>query len=139
MKDLTEMPKCPSCNKVFEDWQALGNHMKKHFNDSDEDIPLLNQLIHRISQNLVNCKRVHFEQDSYNSQKRVTFDADESVEKSDFDIPFPSYLNMTDVNTNECVEYNDLFAGMLTDARDIYQEFLKEYMKFMHMITRFHI
>ncbi len=28
--------------------------------------------------------------------------------------------DMTDVNANECVEYNDLFARMLTDTGDIY-------------------
>ena len=180
--------------------------MKKHFDDSDEDIPLPNQPIHRISQNLVetstrilnnrntserrnlpertevNCKRARFEQDSYNSQKRVAFDADESVEKPDFDISLPSYLSdpqnnnesiegqdvedlffsytsdsqssnvsdeedatsdlsdMTDVDANECVKYNDLFAGMLTDAGDIYQEFpSEEYMEFMHIIIRFRV
>src|SRR5687767_5956420 len=47
---------------------------------------------------------------------------------------------MTDVDANEYVEYNDLFAGTPTDAGDIYQEFLsEEYMEFMHMITRFHV
>ncbi len=53
VKDLFKIPKCSSCNKVFKNWQVLGNHIKKYFDDSDEDIPLPNQLIHRISQNLV--------------------------------------------------------------------------------------
>jgi len=48
--------------------------------------------------------------------------------------------DMTDIDANECIEYNNLFTGMLTDAEDIYQEFLsEEYMEFMHMIIRFRV
>src|SRR2546429_8468571 len=31
------MPKCSYCNKNFKDRQALGNHIKTHLYDSDED------------------------------------------------------------------------------------------------------
>ena len=32
------MPKCSYCNKTFKDRQGLGNHMRKHIYDSDDDL-----------------------------------------------------------------------------------------------------
>src|ERR1700733_3901064 len=44
---ITVMPNCCYCNKVFKDRQALGSHIKTHLDDSDEDS---SQPIQRISQ-----------------------------------------------------------------------------------------
>ncbi|CAG8806111.1 7142_t:CDS:2, partial [Cetraspora pellucida] len=40
------MPKCLYCKKVFINQQALGNHVKKHLDDSDEDLSLPNKVIY---------------------------------------------------------------------------------------------
>ncbi|CAG8778443.1 5507_t:CDS:1, partial [Dentiscutata heterogama] len=47
------MPTCSSCNKFFESQQALGNHIKKHFDNSEDNLSSPSQLIYKTSQKLV--------------------------------------------------------------------------------------
>ncbi|CAB4419165.1 unnamed protein product [Rhizophagus irregularis] len=55
------MPKCSYCNKIFNDRQALGNHMRKHIYDSDdEDLPSQNQMVYSDSQNPINISTPNF-------------------------------------------------------------------------------
>jgi hypothetical protein len=41
------MPTCSYCNKNFKDRQALGNHIRKHQYDSDDDLPSQNQPVYQ--------------------------------------------------------------------------------------------
>jgi hypothetical protein len=85
------MPTCTYCNKVFKDRQALGNHIRTHLDDSDEDIPLTNQSFHDTSIQIHNPnifteetnvtihveRNIHVERRSNdNQQEEITFDAD---------------------------------------------------------------
>ncbi|KAF0545528.1 zn-finger domain-containing protein [Gigaspora margarita] len=48
--------------------------------------------------------------------------------------------DILEVDTNECIEYNDLLSNKPKDPEDIFQEFpSKEYAEFMNIITRFHV
>jgi len=44
---------CSYCNKNFKDRQALGNHIRKHQYDSDNDLPSQNQLVYQDPINLI--------------------------------------------------------------------------------------
>jgi hypothetical protein len=91
------MPKCSYCNRVFKDQQALGSHIKTHLDDSDEDLPLPNQMTHKIetttqilnNQNLPEraCKRICIDQNS-------NLNIDESID------------NNSNLNIDESVEQN---------------------------------
>ncbi|CAG8543588.1 15698_t:CDS:1 [Funneliformis caledonium] len=111
------------------------------------------------------CKRAHFEQNLNIGQENVAFDVkgasnvDESIERQDIDILSSSCTSesqgnnlsdeeyaasdlsdMTEVNANDCAEYNALLTEIPIDFEDVYQEFLSEkYAEFMHMLTRFHV
>jgi hypothetical protein len=90
------MPKCSYCNKIFNDRQALGNHIKTHLDDSDDEDSqdLINMTFQNLNQNEFKeadvickralsddvlsketdmmCKRVHIEQKSNdNQQERI--------------------------------------------------------------------
>ncbi|CAB4444477.1 unnamed protein product [Rhizophagus irregularis] len=47
------MPTCSYCNKNFKDHQALGNHIRKHQYDSDDDLPSQNQPVYQDPINLI--------------------------------------------------------------------------------------
>ncbi|CAG8748261.1 9205_t:CDS:1, partial [Funneliformis caledonium] len=48
--------------------------------------------------------------------------------------------DMTEVNADDCAEYNALLTKIPSDPEDVYQEFpSEEYAKFMHMLTRFYV
>ena len=78
------MPKYSSCNKNFKNRQALGNHMKTHLDDSDDELPLLGQITNQFlhEQNVEKtCKRIHIED---NNQERNVLDINnKSIEKQD--------------------------------------------------------
>src|SRR5436190_21083026 len=84
------MPKCSDCNKDFKDRQALGNHIKTHLYDSDEDSqdPIdtilhnqneFNKRVRDISKEIA-CKRIHFEQQLNDGQQMF----DEEINDSFF-------------------------------------------------------
>ncbi|CAB4391466.1 unnamed protein product [Rhizophagus irregularis] len=150
------MPKCSSCNRVFKDRQALGNHIKTHLNDSDDDLSLSIQPIQRISQNTVkpikqvqnmnkrikeDCSKrvqVRVEQDltnifmnldesSIEQDLNTIFYSDDSDSQSSDEESVASELSYTtEVDANEYDEYNALFNEIRHDSEDIYQEFPSE-------------
>ncbi|CAB4379343.1 unnamed protein product [Rhizophagus irregularis] len=75
------MPTCTYCNKVFKDWQALGNHIRTHLDDSDKDIPLTNQSFHDTSIQIHNPNiftketnvTIHVEQNIHQQVLKVLF------------------------------------------------------------------
>ncbi|CAG8582324.1 8262_t:CDS:2, partial [Gigaspora rosea] len=63
--------------------------------------------------------------DLYDSQSNAS---DEQSDLSD----------ITNVDINECAEYNDLLTGKSKEPEDLYQKFpSKEYAEFMHIVTHF--
>ncbi|GBC03785.1 hypothetical protein RclHR1_05320002 [Rhizophagus clarus] len=92
------MPNCTYCNKVFNDRQALGNHIRTHLDDSDEDLDL--SLPNKLSSNTttyistetnVTYKKVHVEQKTNDSRREeTTFINDEIINNNEnINIYFP--------------------------------------------------
>ncbi|KAF0551139.1 zn-finger domain-containing protein [Gigaspora margarita] len=194
------MPNCPYCNKILMSRQALGNHIKKHLDDSDEDLPLPNQAsqanLVEVTNKDLNDQTVNFNVDesidfnvnkstenqnpsasffnnisdiqhyesiehdaeffNYNDfQSNISdeqsdlydFQSNASDEQSDL---YDSQSNasdeqsdlsdITNVDINECAEYNDLLTGKSKEPEDLYQKFLsKEYAEFIHIVTHFQV
>jgi len=69
----------------------------------------------------------------YTSDSQSSTSSDDELVVSDL-----SYI--TDVSTNEYINYDDLFNGMPSNSEDICQEFpFKEYAEFMYMMIQFHV
>ncbi|CAB4391951.1 unnamed protein product [Rhizophagus irregularis] len=141
------MPKCSSCNRVFKDRQALGNHIKTHLNNSDDDLSLSIQPIQRISQNTVKpTKQVQnvnkrIKEDCSKRDLNTIFYSDDSDSQGSDEESMASELSYTtEVDANEYDEYNALFNEIRHDPEDIYQEFpSEEYAEFMNIVIRFHV
>jgi len=84
------MPNCTYCNKAFKDWQALGNHLKTHLNNSDdEDLSLpsnqsyhntTTQIIHNSNMSTKTNVEIHVKQRSdVSQQEETTFIVDKAV------------------------------------------------------------
>ncbi|CAG8597690.1 17252_t:CDS:2 [Funneliformis caledonium] len=74
--------------------------------------------------------------------KRVCFEQNPNISSdlSDEEYAASDLLDMTEVNADDCAEYNALLTRIPIDSKDMYQEFpLEEYAEFMHMLTRFYI
>ncbi|CAG8757916.1 1942_t:CDS:2, partial [Funneliformis caledonium] len=76
--------------KVFKDRQALGNHIKTHLDDSNDDLPLLDQPIRRIflieTTRILNEKNIFERQTMPERMETTSFDVDKSIEEQDIDI-----------------------------------------------------
>ncbi|GES84109.1 hypothetical protein GLOIN_2v1783703 [Rhizophagus clarus] len=92
------MPNCTYCNKVFNDRQALGNHIRTHLDDSDKDLDL--SLPNKLSSNTttyistetnVTYKKVYVEQKTNDSRREeTTFINDEIINNNEnINIYFP--------------------------------------------------
>ncbi|CAG8710140.1 4298_t:CDS:1 [Cetraspora pellucida] len=120
------MPNCLYCKKVFMNRQVLGNHIKKHLDDSNEDLPLPNQT-NRINlveittrilnnqnklerQNLsktdTNYKQICFERNLDNSLRDINSNVYGSIEQQN---PSTSSFNcISDIQNFESIEEQDV-------------------------------
>ncbi|CAG8549712.1 8705_t:CDS:2 [Dentiscutata erythropus] len=110
------MPNCPYCSKILMSRQALGNHIKKHLDDSDEDFSLPNQaaqtslgkITNKVLNNQTkfkrqnfseetetNYKKICFEHNLSNSLEEVNFNVDESIKKQNPSVSSFNYINDT--------------------------------------------
>src|SRR6266498_438528 len=55
------MPNCIYCSKVFKDSQALGNHIRTHLDDSDEDLLSPNQSFHDTTIQILHNQNISIE------------------------------------------------------------------------------
>jgi hypothetical protein len=209
----------PKCSKIFKDRQALGNHIKTHLDDSDDDVPNQSNPTDTTTRDLPNkkikldhCidltndpevqhldihmtgisnfspsneksaasnmeeskevfdKEVDDEEVDDDESDEEEFDEeefdDDEFDDDEFDDEFlasdaesvvapdeasespesdeesvTSNLSYTtNVDANECIEYDALHNQIPRDAENIHQEFpSEEYAEFMYMITQFHI
>ncbi|RIB05293.1 hypothetical protein C2G38_2047707 [Gigaspora rosea] len=85
-------------------------------------------------------KRI-FESFNYSdSQSDVSNEEYYSDSQSDASNKESDLSDISEVKTNECIEYNDLLSAKPKDSEDIFQEFpSKEYAEFMNIIMRFHV
>ncbi|CAG8810389.1 23686_t:CDS:1, partial [Dentiscutata erythropus] len=136
------MPTCSSCNKFFESRQALGNHMKKHLDDSEDDSPSSNQPIYRTSQKLIEIttkflneqnmsKRQNIPEQTEISNKRTQFECnlDDSQEMDILNVDEPNIRKDLDVqlynhksaylNYNESTEGQDVEFFEFTEGQDV--------------------
>ncbi|CAG8722711.1 5237_t:CDS:2 [Cetraspora pellucida] len=118
------MPKCLYYKKVFINQQALGNHIKKHLDDSNEDLSLPNKVIHtnlveitnRVlndqnkleSQNLFVKKDMNYKQHCFkynldNSLGEINFNVNSFVENQN-----PSILSFNYINDIRNYESQDI-------------------------------
>ncbi|CAG8517490.1 19992_t:CDS:2 [Racocetra persica] len=138
------MLKCSFCKKTFEDRQALGNHIKKYLDDSDDDSSFPSQ---SISQDSFEAT-THVLVERNMSDKQNISEKTEDIElfsctsdsqgssTTDNESVVSDLSDVTDIDISEYDEYNDLLSGIPKGLEDIYQEFpLEEYAEFLHIIT----
>lgn len=93
------MPKRPYCNKIFNDRQALGNHMRKHTYDSDDEGPSQNQMVYRDSQNPIGISTPNFRDRSSPNENMETNDQENSTGVQHFDVRLTSTSDTSDDNS----------------------------------------
>ncbi|CAG8762502.1 19694_t:CDS:1 [Racocetra persica] len=112
------MPKCFSCNKTFKDRQALGNHIKKHLDDSDDDLPFPNQTISQISPKKttkVNDKSISRRQNVIEETKindiseKDNLNIDEFNKRLNLDISLVNHTNSSQSHDESIEEQNAKF------------------------------
>ncbi|CAG8671540.1 17177_t:CDS:2 [Cetraspora pellucida] len=148
------MPKCFSCNKTFKNWQALGNQIRKHHDNSESnkgqnlDVSLFNYTNFSQSHESVkeqNIKFFNYANDFYssntsNNESIVSDTSDSYSNISNNESAVSDLLDITNTDINEFAEYNNLIARKWKGLEDIYQEFpSEEYAEFMNIITCFHV
>ncbi|CAG8755520.1 22012_t:CDS:2 [Cetraspora pellucida] len=136
------MPKCFSCNKTFKDWQALGNYIRKHQDNSNDDLPSPSQtkfqILSKKTSKVFNNRSISREQNVLEKMEDKTltfhfstiqtllkamnlFDTSNShsnIFNNEFAISDLSDMTNTDVN--EFTEYNNLIARKPKGSEDIY-------------------
>ncbi|CAB5377307.1 unnamed protein product [Rhizophagus irregularis] len=97
------MPKCSYCNRIFNDRQALGNHMRKHTYDSDDEyLPSQNsqnQMVYSDSQNPIDISTPNFRDQSLPNENMETNDQENSTGMQHFDVHLTSTSDMSDDNS----------------------------------------
>ncbi|CAG8649390.1 2571_t:CDS:2 [Cetraspora pellucida] len=98
------MPKCLYCKKVFINRQALGNHVKKHLDDSDEDLSLPNKAIHT---NLVEITNRVLNNQNKLERQNLSVKKDMNYKQHCFKYNLDNSLEEINSNDVEFFDYND--------------------------------
>ncbi|CAG8798331.1 12994_t:CDS:2 [Cetraspora pellucida] len=132
------MPKCLYFKKVFINQQALGNHVKKHLDNSDEDLSFLNKVIHTnlveitnrilIDQNKLERQNLSVKKDINYKQHCFKYNLDNSLKEINSNVI--ELFDQSDSQSNNHSDSQSNISDIQLDLLDITDVDFNEYTKY---------